>query len=413
MAVDGWIKAKLGEVCDIKIGGTPSRSVPKYWAEKNEDGNPWASIADLRNNPVISTKERITDVGADNSNVKLIPRGTNLMSFKLTLGRTTRAGVDLYTNEAIAAFIPTCSSLNTDYLYHILPKAADSGDQDQAVKGKTLNKAKLNNLIVDLPPLPEQKKIAEILGSVDEAIAKTEAVIVQTQRVKQGLLQTLLTRGIGHTKFKQTELGEIPESWEVIAGEKLFKLGGGHGPKDVDFNDHGEQLFLKVDDFNTLENVSGIVTSKLRFDKGNQKKRLNLYKKNTLVFPKRGAAIFKNRMQVLKAEATVDPNLMCLNPFGIDANFLREYMLNVGLYNYSDNSGVPQLNNKHLYPMLFPVPPLSEQKAITDVLSGVDNTLVSNTNKLAELKKLKKGLMTDLLSGRVRVNVDQLQEEAA
>ena len=66
-----------------------------------------------------------------------------------------------------------------------------------------------------LPPLPEQKKIAAILSSVDEAIQATEAVIEQTRRVKDGLLQDLLTRGIGHSRFKQTEIGEIPESWEV------------------------------------------------------------------------------------------------------------------------------------------------------------------------------------------------------
>jgi len=70
-------------------------------------------------------------------------------------------------------------------------------------------------LIIDFPPLPEQKKIAAILSSVDDAIQATQAVIDQTHRVKQGLLQQLLTRGIGHTQFKQTVIGEIPEGWEV------------------------------------------------------------------------------------------------------------------------------------------------------------------------------------------------------
>lgn len=68
---------------------------------------------------------------------------------------------------------------------------------------------------VPLPPLPEQKKIAAILSSVDEAIQAKRAVIEQTRRVKEGLLQDLLTRGIGHTRFKQTEIGEIPDAWKV------------------------------------------------------------------------------------------------------------------------------------------------------------------------------------------------------
>lgn len=84
---------------------------------------------------------------------------------------------------------------------------------------------------VPLPPLPEQKKIAAILSAVDEAIQATEAVIAQTRRVKEGLLQDLLTRGIGHTRFKQTEIGEIPEEWEVRRLGRLaeFVTSGSRG----------------------------------------------------------------------------------------------------------------------------------------------------------------------------------------
>ena len=72
-----------------------------------------------------------------------------------------------------------------------------------------------------VPPLAEQKKIAQILSSVDEAIQATQAVIDQTRRVKEAMLQTLLTRGLGHTRFQQTEIGEIPEGWEVRRMEEI------------------------------------------------------------------------------------------------------------------------------------------------------------------------------------------------
>ncbi len=99
---------------------------------------------------------------------------------------------------------------------------------------------------VPVPPLPEQKKIAEILGSVDEAIQATQAVIDQTRKVKQGLLQQLLTRGIGHTRFKQTEIGEIPEAWDVVLlGEVCTRItDGSHQP--VKTSDDGEIPFLYV-----------------------------------------------------------------------------------------------------------------------------------------------------------------------
>jgi type I restriction enzyme S subunit len=79
-----------------------------------------------------------------------------------------------------------------------------------------VRKADIVNQLVLVPPLHEQKQIVDILSSVDEAIASTQAVIDQTRKVKQGLLQQLLTRGIGHTKFKESAIGEIPESWEVV-----------------------------------------------------------------------------------------------------------------------------------------------------------------------------------------------------
>jgi type I restriction enzyme S subunit len=73
----------------------------------------------------------------------------------------------------------------------------------------------IESILIPIPPLPEQAKIAAILSSVDEAIASTQAVIDQTRKVKQGLLQQLLTRGIGHTKFKESAIGRIPEEWDV------------------------------------------------------------------------------------------------------------------------------------------------------------------------------------------------------
>jgi type I restriction enzyme S subunit len=85
----------------------------------------------------------------------------------------------------------------------------------------------VKSILFLLPPLPEQRKIADILSSVDDAIQATRKVIDQTERVKQGLLQELLTRGIGHTEFKQTEIGEIPVGWEVVELGVVAKFSQG------------------------------------------------------------------------------------------------------------------------------------------------------------------------------------------
>ena len=102
---------------------------------------------------------------------------------------------------------------------------------------------------IPFPSIKEQRKIAAILSSVDKAIEKTEAIIEQTEKVKKGLMQQLLTKGIGHTKFKKTEIGEIPEEWEVKSFNDLLEMGyvldiqdGNHGeshPKASDYVDKG------------------------------------------------------------------------------------------------------------------------------------------------------------------------------
>lgn len=142
---------------------------------------------------------------------------------------------------------------------------------------------------------------------MDEAINATQAVIDQTRKVKEGLLQDLLTRGIGHTRFKQTEIGDIPEGWELATGDKLFSLKGGVGPSSIIMNIDGDCLFVKVDDFNNPNNAYGICESNLVFNVDSQSKVPKLFNDGTIIFPKRGAAIFKNRVQMLRGKGLSTP----------------------------------------------------------------------------------------------------------
>lgn len=258
---------------------------------------------------------------------------------------------------------------------------------------------------VDVPPKGEQKKIADILSSVDAVIDSSQAVINQLQVVKKSTMAELLTRGIPgrHTKFKMTEIGEVPEEWEMVLGEHLFTLAGGYGPTDLLFCQEGSAIFLKVDDFNLPENRRGLHKSALRFEpKANS--RVKTYPAKSLVFPKRGAAIFKNRVQILLAPATVDPNLMILLPGPrLDPIFFAYEMIHIGLYNLSDNSGIPQINNKHLYPYMFLVPSMDEQRAIRNIIESIDDRIDQEIEVGSAFKELKQSLMSVLLSGEVRV----------
>lgn len=179
----GWPIARLGDLCDIELGGTPPRGSPQYWDKGRQTGNVWLSIADLPtglNSVVSDSKEYLSDQGAERG--KIVRQGTLLVSFKLTLGRLAFAGCDLRTNEAIAALpIKDPGRIEKEYLYWYLTyfdwdKAAEGEDK---VKGKTLNKAKLKELPVPLPTLEDQRRI---VAALDEAFAAIAAATANAEK---------------------------------------------------------------------------------------------------------------------------------------------------------------------------------------------------------------------------------------
>ncbi len=173
-----WQVKRLGEVCEISIGKTPPRKDKTYWDINKETNNVWISISDLqysRNKFVYDSKEYISDKGVSIS--RIVKKGTLLLSFKLTIGKLAFAGVDLFTNEAIAALpIVKEDLLDKFYLYYYLL----SFDWDRItegeskVKGKTLNKQKLYKIPIPIPPLAEQKRIVSILDKVFAEIDKAK-----------------------------------------------------------------------------------------------------------------------------------------------------------------------------------------------------------------------------------------------
>ena len=146
---DGWKQGRLGELCSIEIGGTPSRGVAAYWDSAHDTSNVWVSIRDMRQRLITGSAEHISDLGVKKSNVKLQQPGTVLLSFKLSIGRVAIAAVPLFTNEAIAGLSPT--GLTRDFLFHGLQGWDLLQGVDQAIKGATLNKQKLKQILFEYP----------------------------------------------------------------------------------------------------------------------------------------------------------------------------------------------------------------------------------------------------------------------
>lgn len=172
--------SKLGGdrgVCDVRIGGTPDTNNASYYGGKHL----WVSVAELNGNLITATAKTLTDAGVEKSNVKLIPKGTTLLSFKLSIGKTAIAGADLYTNEAIAALVPKDPNMLLDkYLFYFFSgRVIDISllKGDNAI-GKSLNSTMLKNEVkIPVPPLDVQKKIVAECEKVDKKYSKVRMSI--------------------------------------------------------------------------------------------------------------------------------------------------------------------------------------------------------------------------------------------
>jgi len=290
--------------------------------------------------------------------------------------------------------------------YLLSPYGQRQVDQFQAGGNRQgLNFQQIRSFSIPLPPLPEQKKIAEVLSSVDEAIAATKAVIDQTKQVKKGLLQTLLTKGIGHTKFKQTPLGEIPESWEIGRLEEIALVERGKfsaRPRNDPKYYGGDIPFVQTGD---------VVASN-----GVLKKHSQTLNEDGLGVSKRFAAnvvLVTIAANIGDTAITTYPiccpdSLVAVQPNeGVDVFWLQHVLSSKKSYldSVATQNAQKNINLTHLKPLLIALPPVEEREKIAATLNELRSTEVYNSEKLAQLQTLKSGLMSDLLTGRKRVEV--------
>ena len=198
-----WVP--LGTVCDVKIGGTPDRNNPSYFGGNNL----WVSIAEMKGQTITDTKEKLTDEGVKHSNVKLIKKGTTLLSFKLSIGKTAIAGADLYTNEAIAALIPLSNEITDAYLFHLFgSRLIDLQNVGNKAFGKSLNSKYLREEVrIPKPDVETQKKVVAECEKVDKEY-NTSRMAIEEYRAK---------------------IAKIFADLEVI----IAKNGGGYKLKDI------------------------------------------------------------------------------------------------------------------------------------------------------------------------------------
>jgi len=276
---------------------------------------------------------------------------------------------------------------------------------------KNINLPLLKSLKIPLPPLAEQRRIAEVLSTVDSAIQKVDEAIARTERLKQGLMQRLLTRGIGHTQFKDSELGRIPEEWEVVRLEETIeeiKNGFASGKRD-------ENGIVQIRMNNVTTDGCLIFDSYLKvpappnldewlLEKGdflfNNTNSYDLVGKSTIFETAPFPCTFSNHFTRIR----FDKNRVL--PEWVLAHFItlwrKGYFKSVAIRHVGQSA----VNKRYLLNLNIPLPPLAEQRRIAEVLSTVDRKLELERSRREKLERIKQGLMKDLLTGRKRVKVD-------
>ncbi|APT17441.1 MULTISPECIES: restriction endonuclease subunit S [Staphylococcus] len=181
-----WSIKKIEDISKVNKGFTPNTKNDKYWDELNEN---WLSIAGMTQKYLYKGNKGITEKGAS-KHVK-VDKDTLIMSFKLTLGKLAIVKEPIYTNEAICHFVWKESNVNTEYMYYYLNSINISTFGAQAVKGVTLNNDAINSIIVKLPVIQEQNKIAYFFNKLDKLIEKQSSKVELLKQRKQGFLQKM------------------------------------------------------------------------------------------------------------------------------------------------------------------------------------------------------------------------------
>ena len=419
-----WQQVRLEDLGEVHAGSTPRRSESKYWG----GDIPWLTPSEVTgraNKWVGKTDEYITDEGYDSTSVHLVPEGSLLVTTRATIGEVVIADVPITTNQGFKNLVLGSDDIPLFY-YYVLRFVAD--EMERLASGSTfdeISKSDFVEIVVPRPSPEEQRRIADVLDTVDAAIQETDRVVEKQEQVKTGLHQDLLTRGLdanGQLRdperepeaFRETELGLLPVEWSVRRFEELIDEGPQNGlykPKSAYTDgEHGFPI-VRIDSFYGGKLTERDDLRRLELTKS-ERRKYGLEPDDILVNRVNSTGfIGKNAIVPSLDEPTVfESNIMRLK---VDESQILPKYLN-GLMNTpillrqlqrraKDAVAQSSINQQDVKGCLIPVPDLREQSLVVDRVETEEGVIDEERAYRAKLQSLKTGLMQDLLTGRVRV----------
>ena len=365
------MKHKLKDIFDLQMGKTPSRNKTEYWIARDYK---WISIADLTKTTkyISETKEYLSKSAVEESGIKIIPANTVVMSFKLSIGKVAITSEDMYSNEAIMAFHDKhIVEILPEYIFYMFKyKNWDEGS-NKAVMGKTLNKASLSEIEVNICPIEKQKKIIQVLDKL--------ADIISGRKQELKLLDELIKARFVEMFSNESNMMKMSDICSIITD-------GTHQPPK--FVTKGIPFIF----------VSNVVSDKLTYDAEKcitQETYDELIKRTPIeigdvllstvgsyghpaVVKEDKKFLFQRHIAYLKPRKEI-----------IDSNYLHGALLSPEAQRQIEEGvkGIAQktLNLSEIKNMVIPVPNLVRQKQFADFTEQIDKSKFCTTSKLKEV----------------------------
>ena len=377
--------ARLGDLCTIQSGGTPSRHNKDYW----EKGRiPWVKISDIKGKCLDITEEYISELGLENSSAKIFPAGTILYTIFATLGEVCVLNIDAATNQAIAGIQLKDGRVDKDYLYYYLfSRKATVNNIGRGVAQNNINMTILRDFEVPLPTPDEQRKIAAVLDKVSDLIAKRRQQLDKLDEMVKARFVEMFGDPIGN-----------PYHWNI---KRLFQLGDCKNGMNFRLTDIGVNIHcLGVGDFKNLSCISD--TSKLStISLTDMPSDEYMLKDGDIVFVRSNGnkALVGRSLVVYPATIPTTFSGFCirfrLHTDEVKANYLLRVLKNDSIRKKMAGRGanIQNLNQKILGELQIPVPPLELQNQFTVFVEQTDKTRTIINHSLEKLEILKKALM--------------------
>ena len=404
-----WEVKPIKQVYRFQTGWTPATS-----DESNFEGdNIWVNISDMKQRIIYDSAKHISDKAVAISSMNISPKGSLLYAFKLSVGAVAFCGKDLYTNEAIATFLPCENSL--EYLFYAAPIFIIENANENIYGAKLLNQQLINNAKIVVPPIGEQQRIASYLDSkcsmIDSIIEKQQAVIEKLKEYKLSVITEAVTKGLNSdVEMKDSGIewiGVVPKHWEIVKLKYATNIMRGkfnHRPRNDPLYYDGKYPFVQTGDvarankfinsYSQSLNELGYSVSK-EFPKGSICMTIaaNIGDVAVLNFD----ACFPDSVVGFVATDKVYWEFLYNVLKSMKSQFMRNAIISTQM----------NLNIEIVKEEFIPIAPFEEQKEVVLFLNkkcdAIDTAINKKQNLIEKLISYKKSLIYEVVTGKKKV----------